>query len=69
MFYSGLLLRTIVWESASQIALRNCSNKIGEEPGYSFSEKTTKTIMSLNIKILLLIIKNRHIKSTVLVFF
>ena len=34
MFYLKLLLRTTVWESASQIALRNCSNKIGEEPGY-----------------------------------
>ena len=42
MFYSGTLLRTIAWETASQIALRNCPKEVREEPGYIgvFAEKT-----------------------------
>ena len=32
--YSGVLLKTIAWETASQIALRNCSGEIREEPEY-----------------------------------
>ena len=41
-FYLGTLLRTIARETASQIALRNCSGKVREEPGYIivFAEKT-----------------------------
>ena len=34
MFYSGTLLRTTAWETASQIALRNCSKEVREKPGY-----------------------------------
>ena len=34
MFHSGTLLRTITQETASQTSLRNCSNKVMEEPGY-----------------------------------
>ena len=39
--YSGTLLRTIAWETASQIALRDCSEEEREEPGYTgvFAEK------------------------------
>ena len=33
-FYLGNLLRTIAWETASQIALRNCFEEVREEPGY-----------------------------------
>ena len=35
LFYLGSLLRTIVWETAVQIALRNCSEEVREEPGYT----------------------------------
>lgn len=31
MFFSGILMRTIAWK---EIALRNCSEEIREEPGY-----------------------------------
>ena len=34
MFYSGILLRTIALETASQVAGRNCSKEVREEPGY-----------------------------------
>ena len=34
MFHLGTLLRTITQETASQTSLRNCSNKVMEEPGY-----------------------------------
>ena len=45
MFYSGTLLRTIAQETASQIALRNCSKEEREEPGYTgvFTGKKAKT--------------------------
>lgn len=33
-FYSENLLRTIAWETASERALRNCSEEVKEEPGY-----------------------------------
>ena len=43
MFYSGNFLRTVAWETASQVALRNCSKEAREEPGYIgvFAEKQT----------------------------
>ena len=34
MFYSETLLRTIAWDTASQISLRNCSKEVREEPEY-----------------------------------
>ena len=34
MFYLRTLLRTIVQETASQIALRNCPKEVRKEPGY-----------------------------------
>ena len=34
MFYSADLLRTKAQDAASQIALRDCSEKAREEPGY-----------------------------------
>ena len=39
MFYSGTLLRTV--GQIAQIALRNCSKEVREEPGYTgvFVEK------------------------------
>ena len=41
MYYSGILLRTIAWETASQIALRNRSKEVRDESGYIgvFAEK------------------------------
>ena len=35
---------TIAWEAASQIALRNCSKEVREEPGYIgvFAKKKNK---------------------------
>ena len=35
LFCLGSLLRTIAWETAFQIALRNCSKEVREEPGYA----------------------------------
>lgn len=35
LFYSGTLLKTIVQETASQMGLRNHSEEIREEPGYT----------------------------------
>ena len=34
MFYLRTLLRTVAWDPASQIALRDCSEEIREEPRY-----------------------------------
>ena len=34
MLYLGILLRTIAWEIAFQIAPRSCSVELREEPGY-----------------------------------
>ena len=44
MLYSGTLLRTIAQEIASQIALRNYSEEVREEPGDIgvFAEKKNK---------------------------
>lgn len=41
MFYLEILLRTVAWESASQIVLRNGSKEVRKEPGYLgiFAEK------------------------------
>ena len=52
------LLRTITWESAFQLALRNCSKEVKEEPGYSgiFTGRKKK-LMQSNIKRLLLVTK------------
>ena len=46
MFYSRTLLRTLAWETASQIALRNSSDEVREEPGYIgvFAENKTKHV-------------------------
>lgn len=35
MLYSESLLRTVAWETAFQMALRNCSNEAMKEPGYT----------------------------------
>ena len=39
-------MKTIAWQTASQIALRNCSKKVREESGYIgfFSGKEKQTI-------------------------
>ena len=34
MFYLKTLLRTVAWDPASQIALRDCSEEIRKEPRY-----------------------------------
>ena len=67
MFYSGNLLRTIAQETASQITLRNRSEELREEPGYSgvFAEK--KNVVKCQR--LLLITKHRCIKLMILVLF
>lgn len=41
MFYLGSSLRTIVWETESQITVRNCSKEVREESSYVgvFAEK------------------------------
>ena len=45
MFYSGALLKTVAQETASQIALRNFSKEVREEPAYIriFAETKTPT--------------------------
>ena len=47
MLYSGTLLRTTAQETAFQIALRNCSEEVREQPEYIevFAEKTNKQNM------------------------
>ena len=44
MFYSADLLRTIAQDTASQIALRDCSKEVREEP-YEFLLGKTKQNM------------------------
>ena len=64
------LLRTITWESAFQLALRNCSKEVKEEPGYSgiFTGRKKKTHAVKHQKITAGH-KNRHLKLKILVFF
>ena len=53
-------MRTIAWETASQIALRNCSKEIWEEPGYTvFSRKKNEHLVEH--KRALPITKTRHL--------
>ena len=66
-FYSGTLLRTIAQETASQTALRNCSKEVSEEPAYIYNFAGEKKMS--NIKRLLLITKNGHLKLKILVLF
>ena len=65
MLYSVMLLRTIAQESASWLALRNCSKEKREEPGYMgvFAEKQTNKNHVVNIKRLLLITQKQDISS------
>ena len=47
------LLRTLAWDTAFQIALRDNSKEVREEPGYIavfLKNKQTKTTMLWNIK-------------------
>lgn len=62
MFYSGTLLRTTAWDKASQIALRDFSKEVSEEPEYIgvYAGKGKK--MQTNIKKLLLTTKSRYLK-------
>ena len=48
----GALLRTIAQETASQIALRNCSKEVREKPGYIgvFTGKNKKVKKTQKIK-------------------
>ena len=47
MFYLETLLRSIAQETASQLALKNCSKEIREEPYMGvFAEKTNKRTCS-----------------------
>lgn len=65
MFHLRNLLRTIAQESASWLALRNCSKEKREEPGYMgvFAEKQTNKNHVVNIKRLLLITQKQDISS------
>ena len=67
MFYLKTLLRTVAWDPASQIALRDCYKEVREEPGYlgHFARKTG----SRNTKRSLLIKETRHLKLMNLVIF
>ena len=60
-------------ETASHIALRNYSKEVREEPGYIVvfpeNKQTKNKQMWLNVKILLLITKNRHFKLMILMLF
>ena len=46
MLYSVNLLRTLAWDTAFQIALRECSKKVREKPGYIavFAEEKKKHV-------------------------
>lgn len=46
MFYLVAFLKTVTGETASQIALRNCSQEVREELGYIgiFAEKQTNKL-------------------------
>ena len=48
MFYSVALLRIVALETASLAALRGCSKKVREEPGYIgvFAEETNKNMVN-----------------------
>ena len=69
MFNSGNLLRTIAQELTSQVALRNCSRKIKEEPGYVgvFAEKRKKKNVVEHQKITANQKKTRYLKLMILV--
>ena len=61
--YRGDFLKILTWLTASQIALRNCSEEVREEPGNIgvFAEKQSKN-MQLHHKRLLLIAKAGNLK-------
>ena len=63
MIYWGDFLKILTWLTASQIALRNCSEEVREEPGNIgvFAEKQSKN-MQLHHKRLLLIAKAGNLK-------
>ena len=50
MFYSGTLLKTIAWDTASQIALRICSKEVREEPEYIGSGSVACSVMSNSLQ-------------------
>lgn len=70
MLYSGNLLRTITQETASQWALRNCSQEVREEQGYGVVffplEKKSNWTLRSNWR-LPLIIRNRHLRWMIFV--
>ena len=66
------VLKTIAWETLSQMALRNCSKEVVEETGYIgifVENKTKENKMWSNIKRLLLITKNQTLKLMIIVLF
>ena len=69
MFYSESSLKTIAWETASQIPMRKCLKMVREEPGNIgvFAGGEKKSMLS-NIKTLL-ITKIKHLKLMISVFF
>lgn len=42
MFYSVDMLRTSAWKTGSQVALRDSSEEVSEEPGYVGVLKQTR---------------------------
>jgi len=70
MLFWGYFLKILTWLTASQIALRNCSEEVREEPENIgiFAEKQSKN-MQLNRKRLLLIAKVRNLKLMIFSMF
>ena len=62
VLFHGKKLRTSVWETDSQVALRNYSKEVREEPRYTGVSATNTGIQ--NIKILLLLEKNQTSQVT-----
>ena len=66
------VLKTIAWETLSQMALKNRSKEVVEETGYIgifVENKTKENKMWSNIKRLLLITKNQTLKLMIIVLF
>ena len=62
VLFHGKKLRTSVWDTDSQVALRNYSKEVREEPRYTGISATNTGIQ--NIKILLLLKKNQTSQVT-----
>ena len=62
VLFHGKKLRTSVWDTDSQVALRNYSKEVREEPRYTGVSATNTGIQ--NIKILLLLKKNQTSQVT-----